>query len=44
MGLALGERLLPLSGVSGSWVCEADFKASDGCVVSESSLEMDGLE
>lgn len=44
MGLALGERLLPLCGVSGSRVCEADSKAPDGCLVSESSLEMEGLE
>lgn len=44
MGLALGERLLPLCGVSGSRVCEADSEASDGCLVSEGSLEMDELE
>lgn len=44
MGLALGERLLPLCGVSGSRVCEADSEASDGCLVSESSLKMDRLK
>lgn len=44
MGLILGEGLLPLGGVSGSRVCEADSEVSDGCLVSESSLKMDGLE
>lgn len=44
MGLILGEGLLPLCGVSGSQVCEADSKASDGCLVSKSFLKMDGLK
>lgn len=44
MGLIFGEELLSLCGVSGSWVCEADSEASDGCLVSEEFLEIDGLE
>lgn len=44
MGLIFGEGLLPLCGVSGSQVCEADSEDSDGCLVSEGSLETGGLE
>lgn len=42
--VTIGEGLLPLCGVPGSQVCEANSEASDGCLVPESSLKIDALE
>lgn len=44
MGLIFGDELLLFCGVSSSQVCEVDSEDSDGCLVPEGSLEMDGLE